>query len=110
MGKGPIGISVVLRPDETAKTEDTVSIATQATANKGIRTMSRSNRYNALLQQHGSIEESLAAEMKRPMPNTLILQRLKRQKLIVKDEIQAWERLLDAMSHGDALGAEALRA
>ena len=66
--------------------------------------MPKRYRYDALLQQHRSIERSLAAELKRPLPNSLTIQRLKRRKLLVKDELQAWERLLDAMGHGAAPG------
>ncbi len=67
--------------------------------------MPKRYRYDALLQQHSNIEQSLAAELKRPLPNNLTIQRLKRRKLLVKDEIQAWERLLDAMGHGATQGA-----
>lgn len=55
------------------------------------------NRYDALIEKHRRIEASLAAEMKRPLPDSFLLQRLKRQKLLVKDEIDAWERLLCAV-------------
>ena len=52
------------------------------------------NRYDALVEKHRRIEAQLAAEMKRPLPNSFILQRLKRKKLRVRDEIASWERLL----------------
>ena len=45
------------------------------------------NRYDALIERHRRIEAKLAAELKRPLPDSLALQRLKREKLLVKDEI-----------------------
>ena len=64
--------------------------------------MQLGNRYGALLEKHRTIEAKLAAEMKRPLPDTLVLQRLKRQKLVVRDEIESWERLLNAVRAGPA--------
>ena len=52
------------------------------------------NRYDALVEKHRKIEAQLAAEMKRPLPSSFVLQRLKRKKLLVRDEIASWERLL----------------
>ena len=53
------------------------------------------NRYDALIEKLGRIEAQLAAEMKRSLPDGFALQRLKRQKLLLKDEIESWERLMD---------------
>ena len=55
------------------------------------------NRYDALIERHRRIEAKLAAELKRPLPDSLALQRLKREKLLVKDEIESWERLMSAV-------------
>ena len=55
------------------------------------------NRYDALIERHRLIEAKLAAEMKRPMPDSMVMQRLKRQKLLIRDEIESWERLLGAV-------------
>ncbi len=55
------------------------------------------NHYDALIEKHRRIEASLTAEMQRPLPDSLALQRLKRRKLILKDEIESWERLLNAV-------------
>lgn len=52
------------------------------------------NRYQALIDRHRAIELALLEEMKRPLPDALVLQRLKRNKLTIRDEIQAWEWLL----------------
>ena len=68
------------------------------------------NRYDALIEKHRRIEVSLAAEMKRPLPNSFVLQRLKRQKLLVKDEIDSWERLLCAVRVKPVLRAAAPNA
>ena len=48
--------------------------------------------------------------MKRPLPNSFVLQRLKRQKLLVKDEIDSWERLLCAVRVKPVLRAAAPNA
>lgn len=58
--------------------------------------MQMENRYDALIERHRRIEAELAAEMKRPLPNSLAMQRLKRRKLLIKDEIDSWERLIGA--------------
>ena len=68
------------------------------------------NRYDALIEKHRKIELSLAAELKRPMPDSFAVQRLKRQKLLVKDEIDAWERLLCAVRAKPVLRATAPNA
>jgi hypothetical protein len=58
--------------------------------------MHMESRYDALLEKHRRIEIELATEMKRPLPNAFVVQRLKRRKLLVKDEIDSWERLIGA--------------
>ena len=60
------------------------------------------NKYDALIEKHRAIEAQLSAEMRRPLPNTLVVQRLKRKKLLIKDEIESWERLMGAV-HGRPL-------
>ena len=47
-------------------------------------------QFNALVARHRSIEARLEAELKRPLPDSLVLQRLKRQKLAVRDKIEGW--------------------
>ena len=56
--------------------------------------MRNHNHHDALLQKHRKLEAMIAAELNRPLPDSLEVQRLKRQKLLVKDEIEAWERVL----------------
>ena len=42
------------------------------------------------------IESEIAAEMKRPLPSNFAVQRLKWERLLLKDEIDSWERLICA--------------
>ncbi len=59
--------------------------------------MRNHNHHDALLEKHRKLEAMIAAELSRPRPDSLELQRLKRQKLLVKDEIESWERVLDVV-------------
>ncbi|MGF1477825.1 MAG: YdcH family protein [Geminicoccaceae bacterium] len=61
---------------------------------KGWNIMGSERRYDALVKQHRQIEGKLSAEMARPRPNESTLKRLKREKLVLKDEIHSWERLM----------------
>jgi len=54
-------------------------------------------RYETLVKRHRNIEQKLTTELKRPMPDSSMLQRLKRQKLLIRDEIQSWELLMRAV-------------
>jgi len=56
--------------------------------------MRNHNHHDALLTKHRKLEAKIAAELSRPLPDSLVLQRLKRQKLLVKDEIESWEKIL----------------
>ena len=56
------------------------------------------SRYRALLLTHRSIDEKLEAEMKRPLPDTATVRRLKRRKLSIKDELASLQRLFEAIS------------
>lgn len=42
-----------------------------------------------LANRHARIDASLAAELKRPVPDTAVVRRLKTEKLKLKDEISA---------------------
>ena len=59
------------------------------------------SRYRALLLTHKSIDEKLAGELKRPLPDTAIVRRLKRRKLSIKDELASLQRLFEAMGSRD---------
>ena len=45
----------------------------------------------ALKAKHAALDEEIAQEMARPLPDEMILSNLKRQKLKIKEEIQALE-------------------
>ncbi len=68
------------------------------------------DKYGALIERHRGLEAEIAAEMKRPMPDSMLLQRLKRQKLLLKDEIESWERLFSAVRAKPVLHAGELRS
>lgn len=55
------------------------------------------NRYDSLVEKHRRIEAKIAAEIRRPLPDPLVLQRLKKQKLRIKDAIQSRERRRQAV-------------
>ncbi len=59
--------------------------------------MSTNTRYSVLKERHGAIESRITAEQNRPLPDALVLQQLKREKLAIKDEMDAWERLMGAI-------------
>lgn len=48
--------------------------------------------YYSLLARHYALELKIATEVKRPMPNIFVVQRLKRRRLVVKDKIEAYRR------------------
>lgn len=52
--------------------------------------MTHHSRCESLMTKHRDLEVALAAEMKRPLPDTLVVQKLKRTKLVVKDELAEW--------------------
>ena len=69
------------------------------------------SRYRALLLTHRSLDEKLEDELKRPLPDTATVRRLKRRKLSVKDELVSIQHLLKALGRGkDDLTGEALSA
>lgn len=51
--------------------------------------MSSSDRLNALRQRHAALDNEIDEEEKRPHPDDVHLHELKKQKLILKDEITA---------------------
>ena len=58
----------------------------------------RAMRRRALRQTHGDLDKKLAAELKRPWPDSTRLQQLKRRKLQIKDELFALGR---GTAHGN---------
>ena len=49
--------------------------------------MSAMERFEALRSRHAQLEQELNDETHRPLPNTEILSRIKREKLRIKDEM-----------------------
>ena len=64
------------------------------------------NRYRALAQTHQSLEEKLEAETGRPAPDDQLIRRIKKRKLLVKDEMASIERLLEAIGARTELEAD----
>ena len=54
--------------------------------------MALRNRYLSLIARHRQIEKSLRWEVRRPLPDDLEIQRLKRLKLFLKDRIASMEK------------------
>jgi len=51
-----------------------------------------SNRFFAYLErEHARLEGLIAAQSKMPHPDVLVIARLKKQKLLVKDQIAQWQ-------------------
>ena len=50
---------------------------------------------------HSDLEAMIDEEMQRPVPNTLTLQRLKRRRLLAKEELESWRQLMAAISMTD---------
>ena len=65
-------------------------------------------RYDALFEKLRGIEARLAAELTRPLPDMFAVQRLKRQRLLVEDEIEFWERLMRSIRVQPVLRSRAL--
>lgn len=59
--------------------------------------MKGSSQYHQLVNSHRWIDEKLSAEMERPMPDSMTIQRLKRRKLAIRDDIESWERLMSVI-------------
>lgn len=53
------------------------------------KTLSLSHRIHNLQEEHTQLEEALAEEEARPMPDSLRIASLKRRKLAIKDELAA---------------------
>ena len=50
------------------------------------------NRYLSLVQRHRDIETVLSRELNRPRPDSIEIQRLKRTKLLLRDEIETTKK------------------
>ncbi|SEN89897.1 YdcH family protein [Palleronia pelagia] len=54
-------------------------------------------RIDTLRQRHQHLAQRITDELKRPAPSSILLQRLKRQKLGVKDQIARYDGLLRSL-------------
>ena len=54
-------------------------------------------RYDALCEMHNRLEAAISAETERPLPDAMVLQRLKRERLALKEKIHYREKLHHAM-------------
>lgn len=52
----------------------------------------RTPRLSTLKQRHAALEESINKEAQRPMPDFLLIQKLKRERLVLKEKIVSEER------------------
>ena len=59
--------------------------------------MAIEHRYETLRRRHRALENKIVSEMGRPLPDHLKLQRLKRLKLRVRDEIELFAGLLRSL-------------
>ena len=64
-----------------------------------------SNRYRSLKAWHREIENKIASEMARPLPDFLAVQALKRQRLRTKDELERLGGVLRLIARPELPGA-----
>jgi len=57
-------------------------------------------RIEALRARHGALEARIGAEHRRPLPDTSVLQKLKREKLRLKDELARYDGLSRTLARG----------
>lgn len=62
-------------------------------------TASLAARITALRKRHSDLESRIGRELSRPAPDSATLGRLKRHKLMIKDEMSRYEGLLRALGH-----------
>lgn len=68
------------------------------TIHTAIKSTGLFGRIVALRQRHCSLDDRVAAEHKRPQPDSSLLQRLKRERLRLRDEIARHEGVLRTIS------------
>ena len=62
----------------------------------GSRRTTLARRYEILVRTHRFLEDQIASEAARPIPNSLSMQEMKRRKLRVKEQIVGLEPMLNA--------------
>ncbi len=63
-------------------------MAVQDSAEEVQSELSSTNRIEVLRDKHATLENALAEEANRPMPDSSVVAHLKREKLAIKDELQ----------------------
>ncbi len=66
-----------------------------------IKSFAVSVRLISLRRRHQVIKAKIAEELRRPMPCSMMLQRLKRQRLAIKDQITRFDGLLRSLAGPD---------
>ena len=61
-----------------------------------------SNRLLAIRRRHRALDARVGREQRRPSPDASLLQKLKRERLRLKDELARMEGLLSTLSRGAA--------
>ncbi|MEM9012664.1 MAG: YdcH family protein [Pseudomonadota bacterium] len=67
-----------------------------------MRLQGLSVRIDAMRRRHREIDSSVAAEQRRPYPDTALLQALKRRRLRLKDALLRYEGVLRTVARGQA--------
>jgi len=63
-----------------------------------IKTGTMSAKIEALRKRHRMLDDRIAVEHQRPLPDMSVLQRLKRHKLRLKDELERYEGVIRTLS------------
>ena len=58
------------------------------------------SRIEALRSRHGALDRRIEVEHRRPLPDNSVLQRLKREKLRLKDELARYDGLSRTLARG----------
>jgi len=72
----------------------------EMTMQTAIKPTGLAGRMNALRLRHRSLDDRVTAEHQRPRPDSALLQRLKRERLRLRDELARHEGLLRTVSRG----------
>jgi len=64
------------------------------------KTTALSARIEAVRKRHRMLDDRIAAEHQQPLPDTFLLQRLKRRKLQLKEVLERYDGLIRTLSRG----------
>lgn len=68
------------------------------TMRTSIKPTALADRINTLRHRHRSLDNRVEAEHQRPLPEATVLQRLKRERLRLRDELARYEGILRTLS------------